>query len=374
MPVDALRKRFRAAPWGLVGMLVLIAIVESVLSRHEIDFRLPIEEQWRVQGRESRRQAVRAEILCLGDSLVAQGVIPAVLEQRLGRPTYNLGLGGGQFPAHYFLLRRALESGAKPSALVIDAMPLQLTITASERVPLWATLLDTREIFEMAWISGDPSFLASALLAKQLPSIRFRLSIRQAIEAELSGSALSRRETNLAGSRNLRFNQGALILHPYGNFQIDPRHQRWVYPAVVKPNRLNAESMERFFELAESHKIPVFWLLTPVCPTIQAHADQAGTSETHARFVREVQTRHPGITVVDARRSAYPETALGDSIHLAYPGAAVFTADLADAMAEALKDANHAKWVKLPPYLDRPIEFRHEDLAESLKALTTLKK
>jgi hypothetical protein len=370
MPTDALRSRFRAAPLGLLGMIVLIAIVEAGLSRHALDFRLPIENQWRIQSRESRHQAVGAKVLCLGDSLVAQGVIPAVLEERLGRPTYNLGLGGGQFPAHYFFLRRALESGAKPSAVVIDVLPSQLKVGGGDRIPLWANTLEAREIFEMAWVSRDPDFVGSVLLAKHFTSIQSRLEIRQTILDGLGGSSRSNRETNLAGKRNLRLNQGALILQPYGHFQIDPRHHRWVYPTVLAVNRLNGEYMERFFELAESRNIAVFWLLTPVCPAIQAQGEQAGTFEAHARFVREVQRRHPSITVVDARRSAYPETSFDDSIHLTHPGAAIFTADLADAMARTLEGgSSEPKWVQLPRFRDRPIEFRHEDLAESRKAV-----
>jgi hypothetical protein len=370
MPLDALRSRWRASPWGFLGMLALVAVIEWGLGRHEIDFRLPIENQWRAQGRESRRQAVKAEILCLGDSLVAQGVIPAVLEQRLGLRTYNLGLGGGQFPAHYFLLRRALEAGAKPSALVIDAMPLQLTIPAANRATLWANLLDVREAVQMAWITRDPSFLGQFLLAKRIPSIRSRLEIRRVILEGLGGTTLSNREANLAASRNLRLNQGALILPHYdGNFQVNPRHHRWVYPSAVQADRLNGEFMERFLDLAESRGIPVFWLLTPVCPEIQSKAEQVGTFETHARFVREVQSRHPSITVFDARRSAYPESALDDSIHLSQLGAAIFTTDLADAMARILDGSAGSKWVQLPPFRPRSIEFRHEDLAESRQAL-----
>jgi hypothetical protein len=129
--------------------------------------------------------------------------------------------------------------------------------------------------------------------------------------------------------------------------------------------------MERFLALAESRQIPVFWLLTPVCPTIQAKGEATGAAERHARFVREVQRRHPSITVVDGRRSAYPERVLDDSIHLAHPGAAVFTEDLANVIARTLDGGqSEPKWVRMPRFRDRSIEFRHEDLAESRKALT----
>ena len=371
MTPRALPNWLRAAPLGFLGMVVLIAMVEAGLSRHELDFRLPIENQWRFQGRESRHQATRAEILCFGDSLVAQGVIPTILETRLHRPVYNLGMGGGQFPASYFFLRRALESGAKPSALVIDVLPSQLIISGRSRIALWANILDTGEAIEMAWNERDPAFLGSFLLTRQFTSIRSRLEIRRLILAGLNGSAISNRDWNRAGTRNLNRNQGALILRPFGFFQIDPRHQHWVYPEELTVDRLNGEYLERFLQLAESRRIPVFWVLTPVCPAIQAEGERSGTSETYARFVREVQSRHPAITIIDGRRSEYPESVLDDAIHLTYHGAAIFSTDLAQAMAAKLdQKENESRWVQLPRYRPETIEFRHEDLAESSQAVT----
>jgi hypothetical protein len=352
-------------------MLILVGLVESGLARHEIDLLVPIQNQWRTQARESRREAVRAEILCLGDSLVAQGVIPSILEERLGRRTYNLGVGGGQFPASYFFLRRALESGAKPQALVIDCMPLQLTIPARERSSLWASFVEPREAIELAWWARDAEFLGEIGLSRLVPSIRSRLEIRQVVLDALNGSPLLNRETNLAGRRNLKLNQGALVVPHWGAFQIDPRHQRWVYPRAIEPNRLNGHYMERFLELAESRQIPVFWLLTPICPTIQSKAEATGTHDVHVRFIQDVQARHPSITVIDARGAGYPEAVFADSIHLDPPGAAVFTTDLAQAIASRLDGKSpEPAWVKLPPYQDRPITFRHEDLMQSRKAIT----
>jgi hypothetical protein len=371
MFLNSLRSRFRAAPWGFLGMIVLIWAVEAGISIHEIDFRLAIEHLWRTQGREARGRAARSDVLCLGDSLIAQGVIPAVLEERLGRSTHNLGLGGGQFPAEYFLLRRILESGHKPSALVIDVLPLQLTIRGDERIPLWANFLETRELVEMAWVARDPDWFAEVFLARLFPSIRTRLQIRQAILGGLNGLPPSNRETNLAGERNLGFNQGALIVPPIGPFEVPERLHRWVYPQAITPNRLNGEYMERFLTLAELHEIPVFWLLTPVCSAIQTRAEQTGTDQNHDRFVREVQARYPMITIIDARHSAYPDISFGDAIHLNHPAAAVFTADLAEVIDRTLGHrANQPKWVQLPRYRNRSIEFRHEDLAESRKAVS----
>jgi len=69
-------------------------------------------------GRRTRR--VAHDVLCFGDSQMKFGIAPHVVAARTGRPAYNLAIVGGQPPASYFLLRRALEAGARPSAVLFD--------------------------------------------------------------------------------------------------------------------------------------------------------------------------------------------------------------------------------------------------------------
>src|SRR4029077_15768237 len=71
-------------------------------------------------ARAARREATRCEILFLGDSLLEFGAVPRVLEKCLGRSTFNLAVAGVPPPGALFLLRRALHSGARPAAIVVD--------------------------------------------------------------------------------------------------------------------------------------------------------------------------------------------------------------------------------------------------------------
>ena len=78
---------------------------------------------WAYGGRAASRRAPDAEILCFGDSMIKFGMAPRVLEDRLGRRAFNLALYAGSPTASYFLLRRPLESGAKPAAVLVDFQP-----------------------------------------------------------------------------------------------------------------------------------------------------------------------------------------------------------------------------------------------------------
>src|SRR3954468_14498703 len=98
--------RKRLIPWGLIGMLGLIAAVErSVASRAFELTANPMFLDWRESGRAARAEAARAQVLALGDSLVALGVQPRILEARFGRSAYNLAVPGAPAPASYFLLK-----------------------------------------------------------------------------------------------------------------------------------------------------------------------------------------------------------------------------------------------------------------------------
>lgn len=129
------RDRTRSAPLGLFGMLACVAIVELLLTRGEPDFLMAWQVLVRYQSDASRRKDVpKDSVLCFGESLVSYGVVPSILEKRLGRRTFNLAVAGGKFPSSYFLLRRSLEAGARPSALVIDVLPRQLEAGTSDQL------------------------------------------------------------------------------------------------------------------------------------------------------------------------------------------------------------------------------------------------
>src|SRR5437764_5954746 len=82
-----------------------------------------IEMDWKVVGKEAATKAKGADVLVLGDSMLKFGLAPKVLESRLGRPVYSLALLDGKPAASYFLLRRALDSGARPRVVLVDYQP-----------------------------------------------------------------------------------------------------------------------------------------------------------------------------------------------------------------------------------------------------------
>src|SRR5262249_9760729 len=142
---------------------------------------------WRTAARAARREARRAEVLCFGDSLVKLGVLPRVLERRTGRSAYNLATQGSPAPAPFFLLRRALEAGARRRAVLVDYSPQVLPTPPRESLPYWPELIGVREAIELGWAARDARFVAATALALALPTLKNRLASRDAVRTALGG-------------------------------------------------------------------------------------------------------------------------------------------------------------------------------------------
>jgi hypothetical protein len=136
------------APLGLIGMTVLVVAVESWLSSHSLELsqdRTLFE--WRATGIAARGEEVkRSEVLCFGDSLVKYGIYPPILEASLGRSAFNLAVQGCPPPVSYFLLRRALDGGARPKAVIVDVHAMVLPSRPDQTVACWPEFLTEPEL------------------------------------------------------------------------------------------------------------------------------------------------------------------------------------------------------------------------------------
>jgi len=177
-------------PGGLVGMLGLLLAVECSLARLAPHLRNAHQLGYRFAGRRAANEASRADVLCFGDSQMKFGIAPHVVAARTGRPAYNLAIVGGQPPASYFLLRRALEAGARPSAVLFDCKANILSADYHWNVRNLPGLMDTRDAFDLAWTGRDASLFASLVLARHLPSYQGRDEVRKRDSCRAAGRTL----------------------------------------------------------------------------------------------------------------------------------------------------------------------------------------
>jgi hypothetical protein len=355
-------------PWGLVGMLGLMVMIESFVARHAVDFTPWGSYAWRLSGEAVRREARSCEVLCFGDSLMKLGVLPQVVEERLGMPAYNLATCAAQAPTSYFLLRRALESGAKPKAILVDFKPNLLAGQPRDLARCWQELLTWRECIELAWTARDRNFFSATALGLILPSVRARTEIRINLLLALQGNDGNLRADTLRYARNWEINKGAQVTakNPEFDGTISPdTHQRCLSDAWWC-SKVNAVYVRRFLALAAAHEIPVFWLLPPIAPSMQARREHTGADAQHTQFVQAIQKRFRNLIVVDGRHAGYETSVFFDPVHLDRDGATAFSADLASILDRCLSSKRESlRWIALSNYRGRSIQVALDEIVDS---------
>ncbi|MBX6312139.1 MAG: hypothetical protein IRY99_04355 [Isosphaeraceae bacterium] len=360
-------------PWGLVGMLGLVLLAEGFIRRHTLDLATPLAANYRLAAQAARDEGPQCEVLCFGDSQIKFGVIPRVIEERAGRSAYNLALIGGQPPATYILLRRALEAGARPTAVLVNFKANMIAGDLRTNRRNLAELLDLRDCLALAWAYRDATFFATTALARALPSYRTRDEVRSAILTTLRNKPDDPRRVALPFVRNWVVNQGAMVgtVHPGYRGTVMPQEESIFFTTPWRRDAVNVAYLRRFLRLAEQHRIAVYWLIPPIAPDAQARREQLGLDAEFSRFVAAVQARHPNVTVIDGRHAGYEASSFVDSGHLSPSGAAAFSTAVAEVLRGGAGASARSRWIKLPPF--RPITIALEDLDQSRRVVEQAK-
>jgi len=295
-------------------------------------------------------------------------VIPQVIQANSGRTAYNFAMAQAPAPASYFLLRRLLEEGGHPSAIVVDFKTSVLAGGPRFSLRHWQETLSLREVLDLTRETGNLGLFAEILLGRMLPSYRDRLEIREAIGSALRGEPAPTHATNRLALRNWGRNRGAHLNSARLIFggDISPEIVKKLLPDRWKCHRVNEAYVNRLLALAESREIPVYWLIPPLPPQLQEVSEKAGVDKAFLAFVRSMQRKHPGVTVVDGRHSGYDPTTFADHTHLNARGASAMSHDLAAILTGS---ANASRWVVLPRFRECPLTVPAEDVDQSRIAL-----
>lgn len=357
-------------PWGFAGLIALIVLTESFLARNELHYHAAWTWGWTHNGRAARGKAADAQILAFGDSQVHIGLVPEILERTTGETALNLAVIGGQPTSSVFQLRRALDAGAKPKAILVDFFPLLLNRGIEENENRWPNLLSLAEGLELARASHDYSFVGRMMVARYLYSYRDRDGIQKGITGAIHGAPFSQIAEGVAFQRNLVKNKGAFVLPT--NHKVELGDIEFWYK-VGFPNRewattYNLDYLKKFLDLAASRSIPVFWLVPPLSPPVQAKFTEKGQDDRFGRLVTTVLAKYPNVTLLDARTSGYPRDVFPDHTHLDPVGSRTFTTDVGTAMNRA-RSGDPTRWVHLPTFRPLPDQPPIEDLARSRRVI-----
>jgi hypothetical protein len=337
-------------PWGFVGLIGLVLAIESLVARQEVGLMTYVALNSRYAVTETQRSN-DCQVLCLGDSQVKFGIDPGTIEAGSGFRARNLAIASSPTLTSYHLLRRALEAGAHPSAVVVGHM------TFSNSLRMQAGSLSAfdgfAECLDLAWHCRDMNFFVTRLLARVIPSIQERDQIRAFVRSALDPGAGSFVTPGPAFLKKWEANRGAELqpadISFAGQLNLDLKaslyRDRWLVEPVA------AQYFHRLLDLAAARGITVFWLLAPILPEAESYRDAHGLNEHHTRNLRALQARHPNLIVLDSRHSGCPASAFVDLCHLNERGAVWISGEVA-AVLKGHREGRltGGRWIDLPPY------------------------
>ena len=361
----------RTFPWGLVVALGSIFAIERSLARHELEFAIDTAWDWRTGAKLAETDAKDAEVLLLGDSQLKVGVAAKIVEPRIGGKVISLARNGGQSPSSYYLLKRALDAGAKPKAIVVEFMPALLAKNLDYNTRQWPEILRFAESIELSRSGRNAGFLAAAMIGSAVPSYRDRHDLKVYVKKSFHDEKPSRFEQNVFYRRQWRLNAGSQILAEWPN-QIDPKV--WFEDAFGKPwssDSVNADYVDRLLDLAQSAEIPVLWLIPPLNPQVRDLIDRAQADAPFRKFVEVRRNRYRNLMIIDAERSGYHAGLFTDMVHLNRRGAICLSLDVARLLRRILSGESPAgRRIDLPAFRDRSNEIGDlaiEDLGQSME-------
>ena len=367
--------RRTATPWGVAGMIGLIVAIECFVARNWLDFTDPVSLSWRYSAAAIQTESRGCDLLCLGDSLIKHGLLPGVIEEGTGRRTANLSAARAPTLLTYFLLRRALDAGARPRAIIINAKPAVLLAGPEFNARYWQELLTPRECLEFSLMTRNGPFMLATIVGRLLPSVRSRLEVQSHVLAAVRGETDRIPAINRVLLRNWTVNRGANVAAARSERQdaAEPDIERKLHPGLFFVDPTNAQGIDRLLQLADARDIPVFWLLTPISPVLQTLRDQSGAEAAYEQFVRSSVARYPRlVTVLDARRGSYPPSLFTDHTHLNSHGAIALSRAVAAALKPLLsgpRSASGPVWIAVAGPSERPAASGVivEDLEQSQK-------
>ncbi len=284
----------------------------------------------------------------------------------------------GSTSTSFYLLKQALNEGARPSAIVLDVHPVFILSDNRDRNHYWSDSLGLIDLFDLAWTLNAPDDLAKILLTKSLRSLYHRDQLRTFLLGSLKGETSTHWFPNLISMRNFNQNQGAEVSQNnpvykgevaliYQVLGLNDDHRRGSSPSAEV-------YMHRLLNLAASHGIRVFWVNMPIVPELEREREAKGWNDVYDRFTRKFLS-YRNLVVLDARHSGYPPSVFRDATHLAPNGAYALSRDIAevvkrDKTVTANDDQSH--WVALPSFQQRSINVALESLARSEEAVVIL--
>ncbi len=312
-----------AAVWAWVALMPLA-------------FLDPEYPAWRAKEIMLRRCDL-GDVLVLGDSRAAAGVIPALLPVK----TSNFAIGGGEPIEAYAALTRALACPRPPKLVILSLDPGHFTqpdlfwertvhfgfLNAAEIAALRAISrkLHDYSVYEVRHTDGTPSWLRDWLYSVHFPTYYFADLVKSGAILRwprnniLLADALAARGHYYFGTAN-----GSAVVAAEGRM------------TAFRPLPVLAYYFDRIVGALARRSIPAVFVAMPVNATT-ARAMQPALRDGFAAWLAGYQARYPDFHVVGPALRPWPDRWFGDGFsHLNPAGAERFSALLSSCLIEPI--------------------------------------
>ena len=307
-----------------------------------------------------------ADILCLGDSRIKLGILPRVMEDRLGVSAYNLaniGRAGSQqlFP----VCDSVLERGLRPRAVLVDFSENLLCLSPGQNAACLGRL---------DWTTRQPR---RRLAFARIPPWRSRRHFTCSCRVGATGAtevccsrfgargrgAIHSADDPRVFERNWRLNRGAQVAPREFVPVDDPTDGGWWNLASASGKRVLCRSAAGH---GRGRQISVYWVLPPSIPMRRERLEQNGRDASYRQFVAERLARFSCLTVLDGERLIGSLDAFRDPLHVNRDGAVRLSLAVAAATAPRLRgERSEPRWIDLGE-IDVHEASKYQNLVEDL--------
>jgi hypothetical protein len=365
--VGLARSTRTAWPFGLLGMLALVAIAEWTIARGS-RFKTDKAASWAYAAHEVRRQSKHAEVVFLGDSMVKFGLLPRIVESHTGWRAFNLAVFDGPPLASLTIFEQLLTQGGRPRAIVVNFMPHQLerALLDPKHANVWFQLMSLPKAWDHARRLGAYELLLGQPLVSNWPSVAIREEWRASLLASFEGRQRSTEGMIRVYQHNWMANLGAHVLTARDTPGTFEKTNDELFSARWHARPMNLAVVRRFLDLARQHAVQVHWLISPMHPDAQARLEEIGVLPRYLALLNEIICAHPELVVLDGRGLGLGANDFVDAVHLDREGAVV----LSQACAEALRASTPAsRWIALRTVSREQPNVPIEDIGESRLAV-----
>ena len=135
-------KKFSKSPTGLVLKLLLfvglLLVIDNWINA-QIQVAVPEDYKFAIEAKSSYDPSEKYDILIVGDSHVADALVPSIIEEETGLKAFNIAVYRSTPYENYYLLRDVLARGHTPKIVVLGTNPRMFVkeVTSGLYTPLF---------------------------------------------------------------------------------------------------------------------------------------------------------------------------------------------------------------------------------------------